>query len=312
MSIAVVIVNFNSGRLLAKCLAALAQQTLEPARVIIVDNDSDDPYTLARLGRITEAEIIHAGANLGYGAAINLAVRQLIDEDFVCCLNPDAFPEPDWLQRLEKAARDNPGYASFASLMLKAGDEAIVDGAGDLLHISGIAWRRFHGCRRDDLSLTTRPVFSACGGAAMYRLDDFRRAGGFDESYFMYIEDVDLGFRLQLARRPCLFVHDAVVHHIGSAITGKRSAFTLYHGHRNLSWCFFKNMPAVLLLACLPLHLAMSLLAILRYMPAGHARTMLKARRDALKGIPERLRARRSHPATTSEIWRLLDKSLMR
>ena len=105
--------------------------------------------------------------------------------------------------------------------------------------------------------MQTEPVFSACAGAALYRTSLFNRLGGFDETYFMYIEDIDLGFRLQLAGYPSLFVRDAIVRHVGSAITGEGSDFSVYFGHRNLVYCYFKNMPFLLLMATLPFHLSL-------------------------------------------------------
>ena len=72
--------------------------------------------------------------------------------------------------------------------------------------------------------------------------------GGFDEDYFSYHEDVDLGFRLRLRGLSCMLVPQAIVHHVGSASTGKRSDFSVYYGHRNLVWTYFKDMPSTVIL----------------------------------------------------------------
>ena len=176
--------------------------------------------------------------------------------------------------------------------MLKADNQQLVDGAGDVLHLSGIPRRRYHGYRLNSLSLRSEEVFSPCGGAALYDVAAFKNAGGFDERYFMYVEDIDLGFRLQLAGYRCLFVPEARVHHIGSATTGRESAFSVYHGHRNLVWNYFKNMPLGLLLLGLPLHLIATLLLLVTAFRRGQGTTMLKAKRDALLGLPDYLRER--------------------
>jgi GT2 family glycosyltransferase len=310
MSIAVVIVNYNSGALLQRCLLALSRQTRPADHVIVVDNDSSDSETLRILDELSNVELIRNPSNPGYGAAINTAVAQLDHCEYLCCLNPDAFPRPNWLEILVASADQHPAYGSFASLMLKADDEAIVDGAGDLLHISGVPRRRYHGRLLGSVRITTEPVFSACGGAAMYRLSAFVEVGGFDESYFMYVEDIDLGYRLQLCGHPCLLVSNAIVEHIGSAITGERSDFTVYHGHRNLVFNYVKNTPLPLLVGTLPIHIVANIWSIIVLTLKGHGKPIVRAKKDALKSLFHYVRKRQpDHSfATSLHIWRMLDK----
>ena len=236
MSVAIIIVNYNSGALVSRCLKSLSEQTLCADELVVVDNASTDAESRSMLDAITNATVIRSDLNLGYGRAINLAVQKLTTTDYIVCLNPDAFPEPGWLEAIVNAADSHPDHGSFASLMLREDDISIVAGAGDELHFTGIPWRRFHKRTLPD-NLQTEPVFSACAGAALYRTSLFNQLGGFDERYFMYVEDIDLGFRLQLAGHPCLLVSDAIVHHIGSAVTGEGSDFSVYFGHRNLVYC---------------------------------------------------------------------------
>ncbi|MDA0273672.1 MAG: glycosyltransferase family 2 protein [Proteobacteria bacterium] len=313
MSVAIIVVNYNSGALLARCLQSLSEQTLGPDKLVVVDNASTEPETQEILDAVTNATIIRSETNLGYGSAINLAVQRIEPTDYIVCLNPDAFPEAGWLEAMVYAADRNPGYGSFASLMLREDNTAIVDGAGDELHVTGIPWRRLHQTAlRDDLQ--TQPVFSACAGAALYRTDLFNELGGFDETYFMYVEDIDLGFRLQLAGYPCLFVRDAIVHHIGSAVTGEGSDFSVYFGHRNLVYCYFKNMPLLLLLATLPLHILANLVTLVVLGMKGRGGAIARAKLDALKKLPSAIHARNnaSRKVSTRHIWRLLNKSVMR
>jgi GT2 family glycosyltransferase len=96
----------------------------------------------------------------------------------------------------------------------------------------------------------------------MYPRDVFLDAGGFDEKYFCYHEDVDLGFRLRLMGESCQFVPTARIRHAGSAISGRRSEFSTFHGVRNGIWTYLKNMPAALLWFTLPVW-AMGLIALL-------------------------------------------------
>lgn len=314
MTVAIVIVSYNSGELLDRCLAALSEQTCKPDRILVVDNASSDPATLSLLATLDNAEVIYSDVNLGYGAAINRAAENLTDIDYLCSLNPDAFPEPRWLENLMIAALRNPGYGSFAPLMLKANLPHIIDGAGDLLHISGIPWRRYHGVQLGSVDLVEEPVFSPCAGAALYNLQTFRQLGGFDESFFMYVEDIDIGFRLQLAGHPCLFVPNAVVHHIGSATTGRTSDFTVYHGHRNVEHNYFKNVPSLLLLLTLPLHLTAVLMSLAVFSTRGNMSAIWRAKRDALLALPRYVsnRSTSKPKVTLGYIWKILDKSFIK
>ena len=312
MKVAVVIVNFNSGSLLKRCLQALSDQTTPADEIIIVDNASEEALSQQVLNEVSQVTVIRSETNLGYGGAINLAASKVEGFDYLCCLNPDAFPKPTWLEKLLACADRHPSAGSFASLMLMDSDHRVIDGAGDELHFSGIPRRRYHGKRLTQVDMTPERVFSACGGAAMYRLTAFQVIGGFDPDYFMYIEDVDLGFRLQLAGYECWFEPDAVVSHIGSAITGRRSNFSVYYGHRNLVYNYIKNMPLLLLVALLPVHIAVNILTLLVFSIRGNARAIAKAKIDALASIPDAIRARGTSKAVVGGgvIWRQLNKKL--
>jgi len=196
-----------------------------------------------------------------------------------------------------------------------AGDPSLVDGAGDVYHVSGLAWRAGHRRRLADVSvaLNAGPVFAACAAAALYRRDDWMRAGGFDERYFCYAEDVDLGFRLQLLGRGCRYVPEAVAEHIGSAVSGVGSAFSVYHGYRNLEWTFIKNMPSSLLWRYLPLHVLAVFAQIAWFGTRGRGGSAIRSKWDALRGLGwvlrERRRVQSTRVATAERIGSLLDRT---
>ena len=224
------------------------------------------------------------GRNAGFAAANNVAVRRT-DCELVALLNPDAFPEPDWLALLVDAARAAPEHASFTSRLVLADDDGVLDGEGDSYGVNGFAWRRHHGlpvARGDEAG---GEVVSACAAAALYRRDAFLAAGAFDERFFTYLEDVALGFRLRLRGAGCLYVPESVARHVGSGLTGRASDFSVYHAQRNLVWTFVKDMPGPLLWLYLPQHLLLNLAAVAWYSLRGQARTVVRAKRDALKGL---------------------------
>ena len=304
--VAVIIVNFNSGPLLGECLRHVRAQTRRPERIIVVDNASDDGSVDRLEGDCPELEIVRSDHNLGFAAANNLAARRAGEVEWLALLNPDAFPEPDWLERLLAAARAHPECASLGARLVDAGDSARLDGTGDAYHVSGLAWRRDHGKPTGAGASQAGEIFAPCAAAALYRRAAFFEAGGFDEDYFCYFEDVDLGFRLRLLGYGCRYAPDAVVRHVGSAVTGRRSPFSLYHGHRNLVWTWCKNMPGPLFWLYLPQHLLLNLGSLLWFALRGQGAALLRAKRDALRGLPRCWRQRKAIQSRRRvSAWRL-------
>jgi GT2 family glycosyltransferase len=290
----VVIVTWNSARYLSLCLDALVAQVCQDFEVVIIDNDSTD-------GCLDEVEnrwpdlrmrVERLGANKGFAFANNLGAH-LARGRWLALLNPDAFPDPNWLENLLKTAAINPDIAFFASRQLQANAPHLLDGVGDAYHISGLAWRRFAGWPAAQYGLITEEVFSPCAAAALYSLQAFLMIGGFDEDFFSYHEDVDLGFRLRLRGFRCLYVPDAVVHHIGSAALGAQSDFALYHWQRNFIWSFVQNMPSVLFWLALPSHLIANFILIIKFTLQGRWSIIWKAKIDAVQGLRRAFHKRR-------------------
>jgi GT2 family glycosyltransferase len=136
-------------------------------------------------------------------------------------------------------------------------------------------------------------VFAACGASAFYPRDAFLAAGGFDESYFCFIEDVDLGFRLRLAGEKCQFDPSCRVIHAGGAITGKLSSFSAFHSIRNTVWTVIKNMPCPLLLITGPLWLLATVILIVKASPQRR-KALLAGLRAAFTHIAGPLKARKT------------------
>jgi GT2 family glycosyltransferase len=293
VTVAVVIVNWNGGDLLRECLDSLDRQTRRPDRIIVVDNASTDgSLTRAGLER-RRIQLIRLDKNAGFAEANNIGVQAAGAVDAIALLNPDAVAEPGWLDALVQAADREPDAASFASQIRLAATPDYLDGAGDSYHVSGRAWRNGHRVASTRWPARDADVFAPCAAAALYRRAAFDDVGGFDAGFFCYFEDVDLGFRLRLRGHRCVYVHAAVVHHVSSAFSGYRSDFAVYHGERNMVWTFVKNMPRPLLWLYLPQHLALNLAALAYYPWRRQGRAIVKAKIDALKGLPAALRQRR-------------------
>ncbi|MBE3066711.1 MAG: glycosyltransferase family 2 protein [Chloroflexi bacterium] len=311
--VSVVIVTWNSGSVLMQCLDRLAQQTFKDFEVVLVDNGSKDKSLLGLEEKYPtlNLRVECLESNRGFAAANNLGAR-LARGQWLALLNSDAFPEPDWLEKLLQAAESNPEFSFFASRQLQANAPHLLDGAGDALHISGLAWRRCADFPAAQFGLEPEEVFSPCAAAALYSRRAFLQVGGFDEDFFSYHEDVDLGFRLRLQGFRCLYVPDAVVHHIGSATLGVKSDFERYHWQRNFIWSFVQNMPSALLWEALPAHLMANFIFQLHFTLRGRGGVLLKAKMDAMRGLSRALRKRReiqkTRKVSSMELLRIMER----
>lgn len=314
--VAVIIINWNGEQYLERCLTALAKQTAKPYEIILVDNASADGS--AKIAdHFPSVRLISLDRNTGFARGNNLAIEAASAEsEWIALLNPDAFAEPGWLEALLVAAETNAGFDVFGSRLVNAADSALLDGEGDAYHVSGLVWRRGHGAPVRVVAAEQREVFSPCAAAALYRRSALLEVGGFDEDYFCYVEDVDLGFRLRLAGYRCLYVPKSVAYHVGSGTSGgQHSDFSTYYGHRNLVWTFVKDMPGMLFWLLLPLHAAMNLASIVWFALRGRGGLILRAKRDALLGLPKMWRKRQyiqeKRVASIGAIWQQLDKRMI-
>jgi GT2 family glycosyltransferase len=248
--------------------------------------------------------------NVGFAAANNLGAR-LARGHWIALLNNDAFAAPDWLEALINATLECPSFSFFASRLIRADDHSRLDGAGDVYHVSGLSWRRYHNLSAEQLGAKPEEVFSPCAAAALYPRDAFLSLGGFDEDFFSTHEDADLGFRLRLAGFRCLYVPSALAYHMGSATIGERSTYAIYHGHRNLVWSYVKNMPSALFWRYFLLHVAANLFYLAYFSLRGHGGAIWRAKIDAVRGIPKILRKRRdiqrNRKVSAVEISRVLE-----
>jgi len=316
-------VNYNGKAYLQRCLEYVKKQSLRPSEVLVVDNASTDGSLEMVQELFPEFGTLKNEANLGFAMACNqgIEVCEKKGAKYVALLNPDAFPEYNWLAQLVETAERNPHCGSVASRMMMEEDPSRIDGLGDAYHMFGFGWRRGHGeLLQDgpqgdlDSNMESR-VFGACAGAALYRVSALNDVGNFDADFFCYMEDVDLAYRLNLAGYTCMLNQRACVNHVGSGITGYRSEFSTYYGQRNLPWVFVKNTPPGLFWLLLPGQLSVNLASLVVAAFRGQFRVVWRAKRDAMALLGDAWRKRASiqttRVETISSIWKLFDKSLV-
>ncbi|MEQ8435822.1 MAG: glycosyltransferase family 2 protein [Oceanicaulis sp.] len=290
-SIAVLIVAYRSRTTMPQVIAALQRQSVRPARLRVLENGSPEPERVDAAGLPDFVELLQSDTNLGFAAGNN-RLAQGVEEDWLLLLNPDAFPEADMIEQLLDAAARHPGVSFFGATQLAHGAPGVLDGAGDVYHVTGLPYRGGYGRAMEPPE--EGEVFGPCGALALIRREVFEALGGFDEDYFCYVEDVDLAYRARLAGHTAIQVKDARVSHMGYASSGRRSVFATYHGARNRFWTFFKNTPAPLLPVLAPVHLGVTLLLWLSAARFGQFTLFGRAMGDALKGWPNLMKKRRA------------------
>jgi len=300
----VVIVNWNQRHFLRACLASVAGQVGADFEIIVVDNGSQDGSP-----ELAETEfgvrVIRNATNLGFCAANNQGIAAARGE-FVALLNNDAEAEPGWLEALQRACSKSPEVGMAASKVLVWEDPRFIDKVGHLIYPDGQNKGRGSGARDMGQYDREEEVLWPDGCAAMYRKAMLDRIGGFDEDFFAYGDDAELGLRARIAGWKCIYTPAAVVRHRRSSTLGKDSVWRLELIERNRLLLAFKLFPWSLLWLN-PFYSAMRIVAGYRaalrgagdtvYFPGWHgkwrvAKALLKGELAALRRLPLMLRKR--------------------
>lgn len=262
----VIIVSYNSGDYLQGAVSSLARQTYRDFEVVLLDNASkDDAVERLDLAGLDDIQIVRETENHGFARGNNLAAARARGR-WLVLLNPDAAAHPDWLSEIAEGIARHPNIRVFACTQYNMDEPEKLDGAGDAYLVFGYPWRG--GYLNPVSNLPDEGYcFSPCGASAVFERILFEEIGGFDERFFCYCEDVDIGFRFQMAGERCVFLPKAAVDHKGSGITGPDSYFTTFHGNRNRLWTYVKNMPLPLLFVTFPAHLAILIYIYFRNRP---------------------------------------------
>lgn len=240
MSVEVIIVNYRSGNVLPRCLDALQIQT-QPCAITVVDNASGDGSARDIHALYPDVSILPLRYNVGFARAVNIAAQRS-RHDIIVTLNPDTVPDPSFIEKIADPLRTHPAVASVAGTLVFESRPDIVASAGIRVHQNGVAIDRLLG-EHHDAERPEEPVFGASGGAAAYRREAFLATGSFAESFFMYLEDVDLAWRLRLAGHECYWAPGAVVTHRYSASAVEGSTFKRRLLARNRIWTLARCLP---------------------------------------------------------------------
>lgn len=299
MKTTIVIPNYNGLRFLPDCMQALSAQRCQDFDVVVVDNGSQDgSYDWLRRWQAADPARRHGiylSKNLGFPAAVNKGIRWAMQNGsrYVILLNNDTKAAPDFVAELNAAMdKDHKErFFAFSSRMIKMHDNAIMDDAGDQYTVLGWAFQRGLD---EPVSAWNKParVFSACAGAAIYRLSALKVTGLFDEAHFAYLEDLDLSYRAQLYGYRIGYLPSAVCQHVGSGTSGsKYNDFKVRLSARNSIYVLAKNMPLFQLILNAPAIAAGILIKQLFFYKKGFGWSYFLGLCDALRSVKQLKRA---------------------
>lgn len=256
--ITVVIPNYNGMKYLAECMTSLCreQQNAPGYEVLIIDNASVDGSVeyLQKEWCGEGVRLISLPENTGFCHAVNLGIREA-KTPYVILLNNDTKVEAGFVRGLYDAIRENEKIFSVSAKMLMWDRPELIDDAGDRYCVLGWAYSRGKGRPAADYDKSV-PVFSACGGAAIYRRSVFEEIGYFDEEHFAYLEDLDIGYRARIYGYENRYEPKAAVLHYGSASTGSRyNPRKTLLASANSIYVIGKNMPLLQCILNLPFFL---------------------------------------------------------
>ena len=265
--VTVVIPNYNGMKYLPECMASLCQgqENAPEYEVLIIDNGSADgsveyldsewchkKEAPAEEGGKPQVRLIALPENTGFCHAVNLGIREA-RSPYVILLNNDTRVEAGFVKGLYDAIRKDEKIFSVSAKMLMWDKPELLDDAGDRYCVLGWAYSRGKGRPAVDYDKNVS-IFSACGGAAIYRRQVFEEIGYFDEAHFAYLEDIDVGYRAKIYGYKNVYCPSAMVYHVGSGTSGSRyNSFKVRLAARNNIYLNYKNMPwPQLLLNALP------------------------------------------------------------
>jgi GT2 family glycosyltransferase len=292
--ISVVIPNFNGAPYLESCLDSLRRQTCPPFEIIVVDNASTDDSAAVVGQAAPQAIWLPQKENRGFAGGVNAGIMAARGE-WVALLNNDATVNPCWIEEALAAIRRCPDASFLACRILEKNREGRIYSAGDCFLRTGTGYRRGQELPDRSEYLRDCEIFAACGCAALYRKDVLLSCGLFDEDFFAYFEDVDLGLRLRVSGCRGYFAHRCEVVHLGGGTSGGEfSPFAVRMRTRNALLLLIKSVPAAILLKCLPMILASQFVWLGRVLVHGRFWSYIEGLGGVFPLIPAMLARRKT------------------
>ncbi len=308
-TLSTVILNWNGGEITLECLNSLKNQSRKPDEIIVVDNGSSDGSNKLIKAKFPNVELIELPKNLGFAGGVNVGIKAA-RSDYVMLLNNDAKCEKDCIEQLLKTA--DVRKADITQAVILTDDGRKIDSVGDEYSIWGLPYPGKRNYPSKDKPEGDKQIFSASGGASMYRRSLFDEIGDFDEMFFAYYEDVDMSMRAQLKGKKIWLSSGAVVQHRMNHTSNKVPGLGREMSIRNSIYLFWKVLPFPLILKVFPRFLYANWRITASAFVKGHPWRALRAQFTALIHSPHllvrRIRIQNSKKLSSKEFEALLSR----
>ena len=245
--ISVVVLNWNGYQVLDNCLRSLYDQTYRPLEIIVVDNASTDGSVDFVRQKFQDVNLIVNEKNLGFGGGNNIGI-QASRGQYIMILNNDTRLDPKCVEELKRSIEKDKSYGACASKILLENEPDIIDGVGIVVCPDGLSFGRGRLEKRDRYD-EEEEIFFASDCACLYRREMLEDIGLYDEDFFAYADETDMGWRARLAGWKCIYSPKAIVYHLHSISSGGRySSFKAFLVERNRIWVAVKNFPISLII----------------------------------------------------------------
>lgn len=282
--VTVVIPNYNGIKFIEDCLVAVMNQTSDTPEydVLVIDNGSTDGSLQLVQEKYPQVQVVALPENTGFCHAVNVGIQNS-KTPYVILLNNDTKIKSGFIKELYGAISKAPRAFSVSARMLMWDKPELLDDAGDNYCVLGWAYGRGKGKPAGAYEKACE-VFSACGGAAIYRREVFEEIGFFDEAHFAYLEDLDIGYRARIHGYCNYYEPKAEVIHFGSASSGSRyNAWKTDLASANNVYVAWKNMPLLQWIWNLPFLLVGTFIKFLFFCRKGMGGIYMKGIGKGLK-----------------------------
>lgn len=287
--VSVIIPNYNGEKHLRECLDSLKIQSFEKFDIIIADNNSSDKSVDIINNEYSYIKLINMKSNTGFSKAVNAGIKHSLKNSnakYIVLLNNDIKCDKDFIKELISGFSESD-TGSVASKMLNFYNTDVIDDAGDFINRRGLPTARGHKEKDSPAFNKQENIFSACAGAAAYVREVFEKIGFFDEDFFAYYEDVDFGFRMQLAGYKCVYNPKAFCFHKRGATFSSQGELTTMLCEKNLVSLRIKNYPFSLLLKYQLIFFFSRIVRYYRFWRDHSFKIFVYALKGYLKGLSE-------------------------
>lgn len=243
--VSIVVVCFNGVGITRRCLESLFSQDYQSKEIIVVDNGSEEDIRGMAAEAFPQARFIRLESNHGFAGGYNKGIEAARGK-YVAVINNDAVAAPQWLRMLVDAAETDDQIGAVASVIMDGNKPGVLDSCGVGIALDGMSRQAMRG-QPPPTFTSPKEVLMPSGCACLFRMDALKIVGLFDESFFAYCEDTDLGLRLRWAGFKTVVAPGADVIHYYSMTAGKYSLKKIFWVERNHLWVAIKNFPFLLL-----------------------------------------------------------------